>query len=85
MKVIIEHDDGCPESARGKQTWINAFVNMQREAQQKYDQVSSMRTHCERWAELARVCGCNCGAAEEIKRRASLVRGEAVPIEQPAT
>lgn len=70
MRVVVHHDSSCPDSDDGKTRWVRAFGQLLAAGRPGFDTESSMRAHADKWAELARVSGCNCGAAEEIARRA---------------
>ena len=69
VRVAIYHHDSCPESDTGKTRWVREFRQLLIAGLAGFEKESCMRAHAAKWAELARVSGCNCGAAEEIARR----------------
>jgi hypothetical protein len=85
MKIIIQHDSSCPESVDGQYRWQLNFEAMQRESRKDFDQMPSMRLHAEKWAELARNTGCNCGAKEEMIRREKEEAERYIEVPAPGT
>lgn len=71
MKIIIEHDDSCPESPSGLHRWQLKFEELARRAKQGFETIPAMRAHVAEYVILDRMRGCDCGADAEIKKQES--------------